>query len=139
MSIISNSNKIVSLMKMIPAGSCHGLIWFLSSQAMLINVGAFDKTAHISEYTVLGILLSFGLSLQKDNLELKGKYCLYFGLLIGAMDELHQHFTPGRTMDIFDFCADTTGISLGILIWLIVLKLFNSYKSKKFDAILQKD
>lgn len=29
--------------------------------------------------------------------------------LFGASDEIHQHFTPGRSSDVFDWVADTLG------------------------------
>jgi len=34
--------------------------------------------------------------------------------LFGASDELHQHFTPGRSMDILDWVSDTLGSALAI-------------------------
>lgn len=34
--------------------------------------------------------------------------------LFGATDELHQHFTPGRSMDILDWVSDTLGSALAI-------------------------
>jgi VanZ family protein len=34
----------------------------------------------------------------------------------GAMDELHQSFVPGRSCDVLDWVADTTGASLAVVI-----------------------
>jgi VanZ family protein len=34
----------------------------------------------------------------------------------GAMDELHQSFVPGRSCDVLDWVADTSGASLAVLI-----------------------
>lgn len=35
----------------------------------------------------------------------------------GAMDELHQSFVPGRSCDVLDWVADTTGASLAVFIY----------------------
>jgi VanZ family protein len=52
-------------------------------------------------------------------------------LFYGAIDELHQIFIPGRSADIRDWLADSTGVILGVFILNLVKSLFN-YKIK-FD------
>ena len=34
--------------------------------------------------------------------------------LFGATDEFHQHFTPGRSMDVLDWLADTCGAVVAV-------------------------
>jgi VanZ family protein len=35
--------------------------------------------------------------------------------LFGALDEWHQQFIPGRSMDLFDWLADFSGATIGTL------------------------
>jgi hypothetical protein len=35
----------------------------------------------------------------------------------GVVDELHQHFTPGRSMDVLDWTADTLGAFAATLLY----------------------
>lgn len=35
----------------------------------------------------------------------------------GVSDEIHQYFTPNRSVDIYDWVADTLGALAGGLIW----------------------
>lgn len=110
---------------MIPAGLYHGIIWFLSSQQLHINLHGFDKTAHITEYSGLGFLLAFGLSLTSKDFDYKARYCLLFGTIIGITDEIHQAFVPTRSSDLIDITADIVGISIGILCWLLFIKILS--------------
>lgn len=77
-----------------------------------------DKVAHFVEYAILGFLLfralgretraqSSGLCLSKALLGAMG-----LGLGIGAVDELHQLFIPGRSCDLLDFACDALGVIL---------------------------
>jgi VanZ family protein len=34
--------------------------------------------------------------------------------IFGLSDELHQHFTPGRSMEFMDWVADTLGATLAV-------------------------
>ncbi|MBM2829002.1 MAG: VanZ protein, partial [Actinobacteria bacterium] len=40
---------------------------------------------------------------------------LAFVSIVGAVDEIHQYWIPGRSMDFFDWVADTTGGGTGAL------------------------
>ena len=128
----------LNLLKIFPAGVYHGIIWFLSNQQLHLNLHGFDKTAHITEYSGLGFLLAFGLSLKDHDFDNKAKGCLLFGALIGITDELHQAFVPTRSMDFIDFTADIVGISIGILCWLLFFKMLsflnNEFKTKNQEA-----
>jgi VanZ family protein len=37
--------------------------------------------------------------------------------LYGASDEIHQLFTSGRTCDVFDWIADTTGAAVAVSVY----------------------
>jgi VanZ family protein len=121
-------NNIIKLLKIIPAGIYNGMIWFLSSRPLPINIGSFDKMVHITEYSIFGFLLAFMFELTRKNVNPSARYCMIFGAFIGGLDEIHQYFVPGRSCDILDFAADITGTALGILIWLLFIKLLSFIK-----------
>lgn len=83
------------------------------------------KAAHLTEYTILGILTNNMIK----NINIK----LYIGLIIciiyAISDEIHQFFIPGRTCQILDICID----SLGILIGLIIYKYYINFIKKTYN------
>ncbi|EKE03998.1 MAG: VanZ like protein [uncultured bacterium] len=113
-----------------PAGIYNGIIWFLSSGPVLVDITGFDKTAHIIEYSVLGLLLAFAFNLSKNNFDQFARYSIVLGLTMGAIDEIHQYFVPGRSMDVIDLFADMTGIAAGILAWVLLVKILEILKFK---------
>jgi len=125
-------NKIVKILKIVPAGAYNGLIWFLSSIQLPVNIASCDKFAHLLEYSIMGFLLSFMFAVTRKNLNPTAQYCMFFGVFAGGMDEIHQYFVPGRTCDFFDFLTDITGIAAGIFTWLLVTKLLSYIKLNLF-------
>ncbi|MEI7474363.1 MAG: VanZ family protein [bacterium] len=103
--------------KMIPASLYYALICVVSSLSINVNIHNVDKGLHTIEYSILGLLLAFGFNLTEFKLNKFLFRLLLVGLLLGCIDEIHQHFVPGRSMDIFDVCADITGITLGSYIF----------------------
>ena len=82
------------------------------------------KLAHLTEYTILGILT---LNMTKQyNLK------LYIGLIISIIyaisDEIHQLFISGRSCQITDILIDTFGIFIGFIIYKCLLKFIKKYK-----------
>lgn len=74
----------------------------------------FDKMAHFGAY---GLLATLWLRV------LAGRYgiswrtaCLALGLAscYGATDEFHQSFRPGRSVELADWIADTTGAAVAV-------------------------
>ena len=72
------------------------------------DFGNFDKLAHASICGLLATLVLRPLRTRR----LSGAILIVS--LFGAIDELHQHFTPGRSMDVFDWIADTTGAVVAV-------------------------
>jgi VanZ family protein len=70
-----------------------------------------DKTAHLSVYALLAVLLLRALA--------KGRFAgvtwrrsmiaVLITILYGASDEWHQRLVPGRTADVMDIVADAIG------------------------------
>jgi VanZ family protein len=81
--------------------------------AGLANVS--DKFLHFAGYVPLGILLvrSFARARWSEVGRRAVLGAIAAGVLYGASDEFHQHFTPGREPDLLDFFVDAAAVSLG--------------------------
>jgi VanZ family protein len=75
------------------------------------------KTAHLTEYAILGILTNN--MIKNNNIK------LYIGLLIciiyAISDEIHQLFVEGRSGQISDVLVDFTGSIVGICLFFVVI------------------
>jgi VanZ family protein len=84
----------------------------------LDNLPSVDKIEHACEYLVLGFLLA--LCFQRTPSIGPNWQSLALGLLIGIIyafsDEFHQSFVSGRSSDLLDLLADTTGVAFGCLV-----------------------
>ncbi|MCI1931471.1 MAG: VanZ family protein [Clostridia bacterium] len=86
------------------------------------------KTAHFTEYAVLGALLYFTLKYYKQNntaVILSWIGCT----LYAASDEFHQIFVSGRTPQFTDICIDSAGAFIGIIFLGCLLKMFKKIKA----------
>jgi VanZ family protein len=86
-------------------------------------LGTFsDKAAHAVEYGILGFLLVRairGTELLQRSLP-AGLVALIIGLAVGLADELYQAYVPGRESDPFDYLADSTGLALAVVLFLVL-------------------
>ncbi len=85
----------------------------------------FDKIGHAGIYFIFTLLIiravfRYRLSLVRRAM----KKSLLIALLFAIFDEVHQMFIPGRFADIYDACADLTGIVLAQLIFYFVAMPF---------------
>ena len=100
----------------------------------LPNLGISDKIEHFSAFLILSVLLNLTLLFQRKS-RLFFRYAailtIIICLLYGAVDEIHQLIIPGRSADIRDWLADSTGVFLGVFILNLIKNLIN-YKIK-FD------
>lgn len=93
------------------------------------------KTAHFTEYAILGLLFYLNLrhhsnkkqslkhhSSQKQSPKLFA-LAILFSALYACTDEFHQLFVPGRTGQPFDVLVDTLGATFGCLVVLAVQKI----------------
>lgn len=67
-----------------------------------------DKLAHFGLYGTLGAFVVWGW--RRSGRLGPLPFLLALAMLVGAADEVHQRSVPGRTSDIMDWVADTTGI-----------------------------
>ena len=89
------------------------------------------KTAHFTEYAILGVLFYFFYRQtlpQKNGLRLF-VLAILSSFLYACTDEIHQLFVPGRSGQFTDVLVDTLGASFGCLIL-----VFSNYLKKALQA-----
>jgi len=99
-------------------------IFYLSHQPSLDLPQLFpnqDKVMHFGAYAVLGVFLLGALPMALTGF---GNAQIVFATLLaslyGISDEFHQSFVPGRSPDVLDWLADTSGALTATLLlaWL---------------------
>lgn len=113
----------------LPALAHYGFIFYLSSQSSFpveAPFDSFDKLVHLGLFTVLGFFISFGI-FKSTRLPLRKKIVLIVvtGVILGALDEVHQSFVPFRESDVLDAAADAVGIALGLLVYGLISRAFS--------------
>lgn len=73
--------------------------------------GGSDKVVHFSAYALLGASVAW--AARSRSLMVGVRWLLVVSAL-GAADEWHQQFIPGRRMDALDWMADTAGAACGL-------------------------
>jgi VanZ family protein len=74
-----------------------------------------DKFAHFGFYGVMGLLCALW---RRESGSPPGRAALaalVFTAFVGAVDEIHQNWIPGRSADILDWIADAAGGGAGAL------------------------
>lgn len=89
------------------------------------------KFGHVSEYTILFLLLCWALKSTDEKLKLGKLALLAFSVAIfyAIGDECHQFYVPGRSATLFDVSVDCLGISLGLPI------LFSGFGRRIFSLV----
>ncbi len=75
--------------------------------------GSSDKVIHFVSYALLGLTVGWAACSRT------GADAVRWMLVVsalGAADEWHQQFIPGRSMDVRDWVADTAGAVSGLLL-----------------------
>lgn len=118
----SNSYFLINLL---------GKIGINISSSIGLSVANFivRKTAHVTEYFILFMLLYFGF--KKIYLKNIIIYPAIITILYSISDEFHQLFIEGRSGKIKDVFID----SIGILIGLLIIGIKSKVKSKKGNNI----
>jgi VanZ family protein len=102
-----------------------GVLWILSSRSIpgpqIPPINHFDKIAHFGYFFGGSGLL--GAWLYRRNPERPNWQaiilCVIFTIaVVGALDEYHQSFTPGRSgNDPYDWLADVMGATAGVCVF----------------------
>ena len=77
------------------------------------QVTGADKVAHLGLYGVLGFLVARALLLPRRRVVMVA--ALAWITVFAMLDEVHQHWIPGRDASIADWAADVLGATLGLL------------------------
>jgi len=109
----------------LPVFAYLAIIQFLGSQKDLqvpMIIPNADKVAHMLEYGTLGFLLARAFRATLGGFEPIRTAVLAwgFGVCVGAADETIQKFVPGRTSSVNDLLADSTGILIAQVLFLII-------------------
>jgi len=90
-----------------------GIVLYLSAQpgnnlSWFSQLWRYDKVVHFMEYLGMGFLLINALKIQPLK-KSDWNFAIIFLFLFPVIDELLQHFSPGRIPDILDGVADVCG------------------------------
>ena len=94
-----------------------GVIFYLSSQPGIDTPLLFpgqDKLFHLIAFGLLGFLLMGSMKATRSGYRTMQVW-IVVGLVAtyGVLDEFHQYFVPGRSVEFYDAVADATGGLLG--------------------------
>ncbi|MFR5683188.1 MAG: VanZ family protein [Clostridia bacterium] len=84
------------------------------------------KLAHLSIYTLAGIIIMSLISTYQIILLKKLLISILIGVTYAVSDEIHQYFIPGRSAEFRDVLIDTGGIIIGIIIVLIIISVYKA-------------
>ena len=130
--------KIHWIFKGILTAAYAGIIYWESSRdTSSISLSHHtDKLVHFAEFGLLCLMTCWSLSTARIGSKRIYKIILAIGIvsLYGISDEFHQLFTPNRSVDIFDWLADTAGAVVAGLLWqTLTRKLQTKEKSLAMD------
>jgi len=77
------------------------------------NFPGADKAAHFGFYGVAGFLFVLWRREIGNGAAAAVVWAAIFAALLGAADEFHQQWIPGRSMDLLDWMADFAGGTAG--------------------------
>lgn len=89
------------------------------------------KVAHLGIYFILGILI-FNFILEFIPIGYRSiLLSLGISFIYACSDEVHQAFIPGRSGMFSDVVLDTIGASIGILVFVIVVRMCSRREQKE--------
>ena len=93
--------------------------------------GLLRKLAHFTEFTCLGMCLTWLFGMLREKAYQKHLFPLFAGFSVAYLDETIQMFVPLRGPAIKDVGIDTAGVILGI----VIITLIHKHKSKKLNLM----
>ena len=100
------------------------LLTSIPNPGIEISIPFSDKIAHFAVYGVMGFLCAMWR--RECNIPPLGAVlaAAAFVAVTGGLDEIHQYWIPGRSMDLFDWIADSVGGGFGAMISAFLPALF---------------
>ena len=92
------------------------VIFYASSRPGSTLPGGYSIQGHLTEYFILGALLTFALAPGRRTGRAVA-VAILIASVYGMTDECHQHFVVQRTPDVVDWGLDTVGAVAGALCW----------------------
>ena len=92
---------------------------------------AVRKTAHFSEYALLGLLLRLCLESWYGKRQWLTPASWVAGTLYAGTDEIHQLLIDGRSGEWTDVLLDSAGVLAGVLLAVMALHLIRKRKSRE--------
>jgi VanZ family protein len=102
-----------------PLGFAATIVVESSQSRVVVPAGIWqgDKVVH---FLAFGLLATVTLrALRLESARWRAVVAVVVVSLFGASDELHQHFTPGRSCEVFDWLADTLGAGVAVALYLL--------------------
>ena len=98
--------------------------------------GLLRKLAHFTEFTCLGLCLSWLFRMVRSRSWEHVAFPLLAGTAVAAIDETIQRFVPLRGPSIKDVGIDTAGVVLGIVI-ITLIQVIKNKKLKNLEETIQ--
>ena len=93
-----------------------------------------DKVAHFSFYGAMGFLFVLWRRETGTRAAAAVIWASIFAAFLGAFDEVHQHWIPGRSMDFVDWLADFSGGTAGGFCSAVAVSIFPSLLTPKVPS-----
>jgi VanZ family protein len=110
-----------------PAVLYAATLFTLSSFSALPSppIGISDKVEHFAAYAGFALTLLWGLSSARLSAASwrTALGAVTLASLYGVTDEIHQYFVPGRSCDVRDWIADTSGAALAVAVGLLITRV----------------
>lgn len=111
----------------LPAIFYAAFIFFLSSlpSSAIPNLGISfgDLIIHFFEYSAFGYFVALAIMQSPGKINWKRVFAIFLiGTLYATSDEYHQSFVEGRVSAMSDFLADSAGVILGLIVFVIRTK-----------------
>lgn len=124
--------KVLMLLKWLPATFIVSCSWYLSSQPKLEHMPQFwnaDKLVHCVCFAGLAFWVAFALGTGLKKIK-RLSFPIVFVSVYGIIDEIHQSFISGRSSSAFDWIFDTLGAIIGSLIFYGIVSIHSNIEEK---------
>jgi VanZ family protein len=88
------------------------------------------KLAHFVLFGMIGSATVFAFSFKLSGL-IMFRASYLFGTLLGALDEFHQMFVPGRGPQVKDVMIDSLGVFAGVLVVGLIISVYKNKREVK--------